>query len=1155
MFDAANGSGLIARVRTNTIGYDECVPSTLGSARRITYADDTATGRSSLLIETPLQALVLPITGNAHSSASYAGSAAQNFIDEARATVRDSISGCSDTRHAVIFGGAGATWASNRLVALLTPRERTSSGNCCSFSGCGRFFDTPAELLAHARRTHADGEASAWIARNTTTTNNNSILQQAVPTSGNSGVVVVVGPFAHHSSFLPWQTAGALIEVVESGEGGTRVLNNLDVALRRGAAKNPKLLIALLTVGSNVTGATIPISQTAALVHSYGGLAIFDGAAAAPHRQLVIDSGNYLSTSALATLLENPNWCSSTIIEPSIGFSTAADALFFSPHKFVGGGAGCPGILIVRRSLLNGGLPAEPGGGTVSFVDRNGIPTFSGDDVAREEAGSPPVAGTARVGLIFRLARAVGWNSIIAREEAMAAIARKTWAAHPQIRILGESAVSPGTCRLPIVSVAIDSHGNGLLHWNFVAAILNDIFGVQARGGCLCAGPYAQELLGLKSPESEALQLRLASEADELLRPGVIRLSFAYSTSHAAFRCIIRALLWVASHGTELLGYYSPDERTGEWRPHRAALRSALLAGTALDMTGKVSTASAIIAAATYDEADGVILADASRGAHRLQPRRWLSSVTFDDEGVHIPHISLRSDISVIGTEAKLIDAYFLEADALINGITANGSGASPAVHDTTGLLSKEGTSLRWFALNSTPLIAAPWQIVNLLQCIPINELDADVSRLNASLKDLLNMDNADISNIAMWDGTDSSSSLSSSSSPRVINNNKNNTVSIVKTRVITLPNTSINETTRPPLAVTLLLPPRNKVDDNNGDDDDSDAGEEDWKVARDATLIFGAAARAESDLPPRLTSLEFAVRRSRLLATTAALAAVIGSPPPALARTLAHGLKEAISQYRMIRHGDRILVGLSGGKDSMTMLLQLLRLQAIAPIYFEVGASTVDPQYAGFDPSPLREWTASIGVPFSFEALDVVALAKEKMGADSLCSFCSRLKRGLLYSACRRRGYNVLALGQHLDDFAESFIMSAFKNGILRTMKAHYTNDKGDIRIIRPLCLVREKTTRAFADVCSLPVIAENCPACFSGPTARYLTKRLLAREEASNGGLYPALLNAMRPLMTTRGSTLVLSAAATLITDADLAVVPKEFLPASLTMVSLAL
>jgi hypothetical protein len=146
-------------------------------------------------------------------------------------------------------------------------------------------------------------------------------------------------------------------------------------------------------------------------------------------------------------------------------------------------------------------------------------------------------------------------------------------------------------------------------------------------------------------------------------------------------------------------------------------------------------------------------------------------------------------------------------------------------------------------------------------------------------------------------------------------------------------------------------------------------------------------------------------------------------------------------------------------------------------------------------------------------------------------------MKRGILYNTCRRERYNVLALGQHLDDFAESFVMSAFRNGLLRTMKAHYVNDAGDLRVIRPLALLRERLTREYASVLRLPVISENCPACFEGPKERYHIKKLLAAEEALNPSLFSCLEHAMLPLMTDRGSLAVKWAVSDLASTADAA------------------
>ena len=124
-------------------------------------------------------------------------------------------------------------------------------------------------------------------------------------------------------------------------------------------------------------------------------------------------------------------------------------------------------------------------------------------------------------------------------------------------------------------------------------------------------------------------------------------------------------------------------------------------------------------------------------------------------------------------------------------------------------------------------------------------------------------------------------------------------------------------------------------------------------------------------------------------------------------------------------------------------------------------------------------------------------------------------MKRGIMYTTARQQGYGVLALAQHLDDLAESFLMSAFHGGQLRTMKAHYLIDASDLRVIRPLVYCRERQTGDFADAAGLPVVPDSCPACFSAPTQREHMKGLLAREEKENKHLFANLLQAMRPLL----------------------------------------
>lgn len=238
-----------------------------------------------------------------------------------------------------------------------------------------------------------------------------------------------------------------------------------------------------------------------------------------------------------------------------------------------------------------------------------------------------------------------------------------------------------------------------------------------------------------------------------------------------------------------------------------------------------------------------------------------------------------------------------------------------------------------------------------------------------------------------------------------------------------------------------------------------------------------------------------------------------MNSTPP---KSLLRQVGRAIADYDMIRRGDRILLGLSGGKDSLTLLHILLHLQRYSPVHFELGVITVDPMVEGFDLSPLGPHLASLSIPYYYEAQPIMERAQEHMHKDSYCSWCARMKRGVMYSVARREHYSVLALAQHLDDLAESFLMSAFHAGQLRTMKAHYRIDAGDLRVIRPLVYVRERQTRDFARQAGLPVIGDNCPACFRMPTRRAHMKQLLAREEIDNKYLFKCLLSTISPLMS---------------------------------------
>ncbi len=248
--------------------------------------------------------------------------------------------------------------------------------------------------------------------------------------------------------------------------------------------------------------------------------------------------------------------------------------------------------------------------------------------------------------------------------------------------------------------------------------------------------------------------------------------------------------------------------------------------------------------------------------------------------------------------------------------------------------------------------------------------------------------------------------------------------------------------------------------------------------------------------------------------ATSSQRQATTAIPKPT--RNLLQPTGEAIRDFDLIRDGDRVLVGLSGGKDSMGLLQTLITLRQRAPISFAIGTATVDPQMPGYDPAPLAQWTAALDIEHHPVSYSLGRYAHGSLNGTSLCSFCSRMRRGKLYGIAREQGYNVIALGHHLDDAAETFLMNSFFGGKLRTMRAAYTIDDGDLRVIRPLIYVRERHLQANAQISNLPLIEDNCPSCDRKPTQRNAMKQLLNELEQQHSTLFASLKTSLRPLLS---------------------------------------
>jgi selenocysteine lyase/cysteine desulfurase len=355
-------------------------------------------------------------------------------------------------------------------------------------------------------------------------------LLEAIPAAERP--VVFIGPFEHHSNELPWRESIADVVTIRENADGHIDLDELDRQLSLYADRPTK--IGSFSAASNVTGIVSDTGAISRLLHRHGALSFWDFAAAAPYVDVRMNS-------------------------PRGGDpDDYKDAIFVSPHKLIGG-PGTPGVLLIRRELLRNRVPAVVGGGTVAYVNPEEH-VYLSDHEHREEGGTPAILESIRAGLVFQLKEQVGVPAIREREESFIRRAIERWEAHPNIEILGNRRAE----RLSIVSFVV-RHGPRHLHHNFVVAVLNDLFGIQSRGGCSCAGPYGHRLLGIDIETSHEFE-RVIGQGCEGIKPGWVRVNFNYFIGEEVFDFILQAVEIVASDGWKLLPQYEFLPDTGLWR-------------------------------------------------------------------------------------------------------------------------------------------------------------------------------------------------------------------------------------------------------------------------------------------------------------------------------------------------------------------------------------------------------------------------------------------------------------------------------------------------------------------------------------------------------------------------------------------------------------
>jgi len=487
-------------LRSQVVGADAAVSTPFGE-RLMVYADYTASGRCLGLVEQYIQNLQR-VYANTHTEDDISGRSMTQLLEQAEHAIKHSVNGGPCGR--IICVGTGATGAIDKLQQLvgvaLPPATR----------------QTLTMMLEDALGTQAHAEFTDY-------------LHQHQP-------VVFVGPYEHHSNEISWrENLATVVEVRLDPEGG------IDLAHLESLLKDPAYLgrkrIGSFSAASNVTGMRSPVHEIACLLHQHDAIACFDYAASAPYVEIDMNPppGKYEGDASL-------------------------DAVFISPHKFLGG-PGAMGVLVFNERIYQRDLPPSvSAGGTVDYVG----PT-SQDFIAaieeREKPGTPGVLQVLKAGMAFQIKDQVGVEAIERRESELLYRCFSRWQSNPRIEILGNP--DPER-RISIISFNLRDHRDKYLHPKFVTSLLNDLFGIQSRAGCSCAGPYGHRLLDIDFEQSEQYR-KWIGKGFSGIKPGWCRISLHYVMDDIEVDFILNAVEFVADQGYRFMPLYDFDVYSGAW--------------------------------------------------------------------------------------------------------------------------------------------------------------------------------------------------------------------------------------------------------------------------------------------------------------------------------------------------------------------------------------------------------------------------------------------------------------------------------------------------------------------------------------------------------------------------------------------------------------
>ena len=487
------------KFRDNIIGIDKEFETPYG-LKKMVYADWTASGRAYRPIEQRLQNDIMPLLANTHTETTVTGTAMTRAYQQAKHIIKEHVNAGPDD--VLIFAGSGMTGAVNKLQRLLGLRipERIMD------------YVKPGRLPSHEELANSKVKI-------------HSLFSNYLDIDPELKPVIFVSHMEHHSNQTSWLETIADVEIIPNDNNGNINLAGLEQLLEK--YKERKNKIAAITGCSNVTGIQTPYHKVAQVVHRHGGLCFVDFACSAPY--VSIDMHPSLEGGHL-------------------------DAIFFSPHKFLGGQS-TPGVLIFHKSLYKNIIPDQPGGGTVTYTNPWKYHEYISDIEHREDGGTPPFLQGIKAALAIKLKEEMGVENMLKREEELLKIIFERLPIIPGVEILE----GQNQHRLGVVSFII--HG---AHFNLVVKLLNDRFGIQTRGGCACAGTYGHMLLHVDQLHSYEI-LDEIHQGDLSCKPGWIRMSVHPVMTDEEIRFILDAIEQVALHYNEWKQDYIYEPDTNEY--------------------------------------------------------------------------------------------------------------------------------------------------------------------------------------------------------------------------------------------------------------------------------------------------------------------------------------------------------------------------------------------------------------------------------------------------------------------------------------------------------------------------------------------------------------------------------------------------------------